>query len=260
MKLPVFLLLTLLCITGTIELQAQTPPMPPTPTVKIESNPCLTNTVSDYAKTFTVTCPACRLTFNGLRALTIITNGWRQTPDDKIIYDRTVTLGCPNAACRKAIKAANQKVVPLIPETIATEDEPLHPMGSGGTSTVLPDTNAPTVIITNLNASKITDFTNQVPVNYTIDTHSFYWLDALTGQQVTKAFEFRFQALSNHFYTVWICSPLSSHASNWIEYPSDRQLHPARGDFLAGLSVPIYETNRFYAIRAFNGGNRVTWQ
>jgi len=191
--------------------------------------------------------------------MNITTNSWRDTPDDKRIIDRTVVLKCTNGPCSCVMKAANQKVIALLPNPIATEDEPL-PMGGPGGASVLPDTNAPIVTITNFGQSRITDFTNQVPVSYSIDTRGFYWLDAQTGQQVTKAFEFRFQAHSNHFYTAWICSPLSERASNWVEYPIPQNLHPARGDFLAGISIPIYETNRFYAVRSFAGGNRVTWQ
>ncbi len=176
-----------------------------------------------------------------------------------MIIDRTVTLGCPNAACRKAIKAANQKVVPTIPETIATEDEPL-PIGGGGASNVLPDTNAPSITLTNLRAARMTDFTNQVPVSYLINSRNFYWLDAETGQPVTKAFNLRFQARSNQFYTVWISSPISGHEGDWREYPTHHQLQPARSDFLAGMAVPLYESNRFVAVRSFNGTNRVTWQ
>ncbi len=240
----------------------RTPPPPPMPSaaISITNSPSVTIRFPPLdGPIFTVTCPKCHLTYRGILALNIVTNGWRQTPDDKVIYDRTIVLPCPNVACQYRIKAANQKVVPLIPETIATEDEPL-PIGGSGASSVLPDTNAPSITLTNLRAAKMTDFTNQVPVSYLINSRNFYWLDPETGQPVTKAFNLRFQALSNQFYTVWISSPISGHEADWREYPSHGQLHPARFDFLAGLAIPLYETNRFVAVRSFNGGNRVTWQ
>jgi len=259
--------LILLFIIGTIS-SAQTPPMPPIPVLKMDNPSPITNVISRTVNpTFTVTCPHCKIQLGKYHATNIKTNGWRRTPDGMRIYDRTISFKCPTANCQKQFDAANQKVVPEVPETIAVEDSevptaqtPGVPTSGAGGASVLPDTNAPSVTLTNLRAALITDFTNQVLVSYSIDTRGFYWLDAQTGQQVTKAFEFRFQAHSNQFYTAWICSPLSSSASHWVEYPTDKQLHPARGDFLAGISIPIYDTNRFYAIRSFTGTNRVTWQ
>ncbi len=247
-------ILLLIITLATISAKAQTPPVPLAPTVK--SN-ILTRVEAKKPKTFTTTCPHCGMKFSNLHPVNVITNGSKAAVGGSLI-ERTLTFACPNRGCLETFDSKN---VTFMQESIAVEDEPVPmPVGGGGASTVLPDTNAPVVTNIVLRAASILDFTNQVPVAYSINTGHYYWLDALTGQQVTKAFDLTFQAHSNYFYTVWLCSPLSGHGSNWFEYPTDHQLHPARSEFLAGVAVPIYETNRFVAVRAFNGGNRVTWQ
>ncbi len=251
-------LLLSITLLATIELNAQTPPMPVVP---VMMNAWATNDIAPVRrtrlKTYTANCPHCQTIYANLHPLNIVTNGSVATNGGSIVQ-RTMTFGCPNRDCRERFDSRNTV---FSPESIAVEDTiSTAPIVGGGASTVLPDTNAPVVTNVFIRQASILDFTNQVPVSFRINNGHFYWLDALTGQQVTKALDLEFQTHSNYFYTVWLCSPLSPHGSNWIEYPSDKQLHPARGDFLAGLSVPLYDTNRFYCIRSFTGGNRVTWQ
>ncbi len=241
MKYILILLTSLTCV-------AQVPPMPL----------AITNIIAPiHTKkliTYTANCPHCGIKYSNLHPINVVTNGSVATNGGYIIQ-RTLTFGCPNFECRENFDSRNTT---FIQESIAVEDA--QPKGSAGGASILPDTNAPVVTNFILRSASILDFTNEVSFTFRINNGHFYWLDALTGQQVTKALDFEFQTHSNSFYTVWLCSPLSSHSTNWVEYPTDKQLHPARSDFMAGVSVPLYDTNRFYAIRAFNGGNRVTWQ
>jgi hypothetical protein len=216
--------------------------------------------------TFAVTCPYCKIKLGKYYASNIKTNGWLSTRDGMIIYDRMISFKCPKADCQKLFDAANQKVVPEVPETIAVEDNAV-PAGAslaqpfltidGMTFTVLPDTNAPTVSNLVVRATQITDFTNLVTItSWTVDTRGFFWTDPETGQQVTKAFELRFAVKSNSYYTAWYTS--SAALNNWKEYPTPKQLHPARGDYLSGISVPIWSSNVFVALRSFKG-DTTTW-
>ncbi len=238
----------------------QTPPMPPAPTMAVSPN--LTNTVWVQSPrrrpptTFTSNCPHCLTKQANMHALNIVTNGSVATNGGYIIQ-RTITLGCTNPDCREPFDAKNTM---FMPESIAVEDPPIaSPKGAAGGASVLPDTNAPTITFFGLQPATINDFTNFTPFTYTIDNRAnpnFYWTDPETGTQVRKAFELRFNAKSNNFYTVWVTGVLGY----WREYPTDRQLHPARSDFLAGTSVPIYDTNRYYCIRHLVGTNRISWQ
>ncbi len=243
-------LLTLLFITITIK--AQTPPMPPMPTAG-----------HVHYVTNVTAVPCTHFHYWGITQYgKVIDFGQVCSTDTNRARFESDTMVSRDLKARLILRTSEDDPMPVVIQ------QNLDVMGisgavtnsGGGASNVLPDTNAPVVTLTNLRSSKITDFTNAVPVTYTVNTKGFYWLDAETGQPVTKAFNLRFQALSNQFYTVWICSPISGHETDWREYPSHGQLHPARFDFLAGLAVPLYDSNRFVAVRSFNGTNRITWQ
>ncbi len=279
--MKLILLITILAMTN---LPAQTfvpPPVPAIPTPMAAPAPTHVRE-RQKASRFKVTCPD-GVVFSKLPATLVVTNGSITTNGGNIIQ-RTLTFTCPVHG--DEFTAYNTTFVPVIIAVDADEVNPLPsaptPAGGGASIwpnpnfpgvlspgawttnaeangvSVLPDTNAP--VVTNIAIrTAMTDFTNQVPVAYNLLPIRFYFLDAETGQQVNKGFNLRFQAQSNYFYTIWVSSLVSPHESDWREYPSNRQLHPARGDFLAGIAVPLYDTNRFYAVRAFNGGNRATW-
>lgn len=189
---------------------------------------------SKKPKTFTTTCPHCLMKNSNMHPTMIVTNGSTAVPGG-ISIQRTITFECVNRGCLETFQSSNTS---FMPESIAVEDEP-----SVGSS-VLPDTTPPVVSIDSI-ASDIRAFTNKV--NFSWNRSGWFGVVIL------------FQTNSNSFYTVWNAPAVGS--TQWQEFPTPNNLHPARTNTIYSLFLPPTNNgNLFYQVRSLDGGTRITWQ
>src|SRR5439155_24401944 len=82
---------------------------------------------------------------------------------------------------------------------------------------VLPDTNPPSVTITNIRQATILDTPFDTPYSWKCVNRMGACSDPLGGWLTTNRIEMAYYAVSNHCYVLWYATTLSPRAPVWLE-------------------------------------------